>query len=573
MLEGKPKHNPRLLIALLAGNLVLCTNAALAKEPPTPRLILQVTVDALRGDLPQRHLHNMGKGGFRYLFDNGVHFSNAHYEHANTETVVGHSSLATGATPALHGMIGNVWFDKDSERLVYNVEDARYHLLSENADVDKSTELDPTQRVATADGRSPRALLTSTFSDELAYAYNGHAKIFAVSVKDRGAIPLAGQAGKAFWFSKAAGQFISSNYYYPRFPQWVLDWNKADPLAQYRDQAWELLKPPQDYLFGKQDNQPWETNFPGYGITFPHPWGGAADDKYFTTKLTLGPAGDELVLAFAKTLIERENLGQDAVPDYLSLSFSSHDYVNHLFGPSSLEAEDVLLQLDRTLADLFGYIDKTVGLKHTLIVLSADHGTPDALPYLNLRGDQNSDYYDMAACMQSVEAGMAQEYGDAEGLLGDFSHPYIYLDQAVIEEAELDQLEVAQLAARLVEQCQGINAAIVTAGSQSAPTQTTAVERRVWNNYNSRRSGDVHVVLDSNVYVNDFDGLIVAATHGSPWNYDTFVPIFFSGQGINSGSVSRRVTPYDIAPTLSALLGIKPPSGSVGNPLEEVLAR
>ncbi len=573
MLEVKRNRRSCLLTVPCAALLAFCTTATASATNQPPRLVLQITVDALRGDLPQRHLHNMGRGGFRYLFDNGVHYSNAHYEHANTETIVGHSSLATGATPALHGMIGNIWFDKDAKRLVYNVEDDRYHLLSANADVDKSTELDPTQRVATADGRSPRALLTSTFSDELAYAYNGAAKIFAVSVKDRGAIPLAGQTGKAFWFSKAAGQFITSNYYYERYPQWVLDWNNADPLARYSGQTWQLLKPQQDYLFGADDDQPWETDFPGYGRTFPHPWG-SQDDKYFTTRLTLGPAGDQLVLDFAKTLIQNEALGQDAVPDYLSVSFSANDYVNHLFGPSSLEAEDVLLQLDRTLADLLSYIDKTVGLKHTLIVLSADHGAPDALPYLNQRGDDNAHYYDMKSCMETVEAGLAKgPFGKAQGLLGEFAHPYIYLDQAVLKQQNLNSAEVAKTVAGLVERCPGVSAAITSAETQDSPSRNPAVETRVWNNYNGRRSGDVYVVLDSNVYVNDFDGLIVAATHGSPWNYDTFVPIFFAGKGIKNASVSRRVAPYDIAPSLSAKLGIKPPSGSVGNPLEEVLGR
>lgn len=573
MFETRRTRPTFLLTAFCAANLALCATATAATTNQPPRLVLQITVDALRGDLPQRHLHNMGSGGFRYLFDKGVYYSNAHYEHANTETIVGHSSLATGTTPALHGMIGNIWFDKDVKRLVYNVEDDRYHLLSANADVDKSTELDPTQRVATADGRSPRALLTSTFSDELAYAYNGAAKIFAVSVKDRGAIPLAGQTGKAFWFSKAAGQFITSNYYYERYPQWVLDWNNADPLARYSGQTWQLLKPQQDYLFGAVDDQPWETDFPGYGRTFPHAWG-TQDDKYFTTRLTLGPAGDQLVLDFAKTLIKNEALGQDAVPDYLSVSFSSNDYVNHLFGPSSLEAEDVLLQLDRTLADLLRYIDKTVGLKHTLIVLSADHGAPDALPYLNQRGDDNAHYYDMKSCMQTVETGLAKgPFGKAQGLLGEFAHPYIYLDQAVMKQQNLDSAEVSITVAGLVEQCSGVSAAITTADTQDSPARNRVVETRVWNNYNARRSGDVYVVLDSNVYVNDFDGLIVAATHGSPWNYDTFVPIFFAGHGVKNERVSRRVAPYDIAPSLSARLGIKPPSGSVGNPLEEVLER
>ncbi len=573
MFETRRTRPTFLLTAFCAANLALCATATAATTNQPPRLVLQITVDALRGDLPQRHLHNMGSGGFRYLFDKGVYYSNAHYEHANTETIVGHSSLATGTTPALHGMIGNIWFDKDVKRLVYNVEDDRYHLLSANADVDKSTELDPTQRVATADGRSPRALLTSTFSDELAYAYNGAAKVFAVSVKDRGAIPLAGQTGKAFWFSKAAGQFITSNYYYERYPQWVLDWNNADPLARYSGQTWQLLKPQQDYLFGAVDDQPWETDFPGYGRTFPHAWG-TQDDKYFTTRLTLGPAGDQLVLDFAKTLVKNEALGQDAVPDYLSVSFSSNDYVNHLFGPSSLEAEDVLLQLDRTLADLLSYIDKTVGLKHTLIVLSADHGAPDALPYLNQRGDDNAHYYDMKSCMQTVETGLAKgPFGKAQGLLGEFAHPYIYLDQAVMKQQNLDSAEVSITVAGLVEQCSGVSAAITTADTQDSPARNRVVETRVWNNYNARRSGDVYVVLDSNVYVNDFDGLIVAATHGSPWNYDTFVPIFFAGHGIKNERVSRRVAPYDIAPSLSARLGIKPPSGSVGNPLEEVLER
>ena len=143
---------------------------------------------------------------------------------------------------------------------MYNVEDSRYHLLGSNADVDKSSEIDPTQRVALADGRSPRALLSSTFSDELAYAFNGEAKIFAVSVKDRGAIPLAGQTGKAFWFSKAAGEFITSNYYYDSYPQWVLDWNNNNPLARYSGKDWELLKPNEAYRFGADDDQPRRTD-------------------------------------------------------------------------------------------------------------------------------------------------------------------------------------------------------------------------------------------------------------------------------------------------------------------------
>jgi hypothetical protein len=183
-------------------------------QPEKPKLILQITVDQLRGDLPNKFLKNMGEGGFRYLMESGIWYANAHYSHSNTETVVGHTTLATGAVPAVHGMVSNVWFDRDTGKLAYNIEDDRYHILSKGADVDKSTEVDSSQALASTDGRSPANIITTTFSDELRLYSNGKSKIFGVSVKDRGAVTLAGHTGKAFWFSKASKEFITSSYYY-----------------------------------------------------------------------------------------------------------------------------------------------------------------------------------------------------------------------------------------------------------------------------------------------------------------------------------------------------------------------
>ncbi len=161
-------------------------------EPAPPKLILQITVDQLHGDMMSWYLDRMGEGGFRYLLEQGVVFKDAHHAHANTETVVGHTTLATGAHPSTHGMVANVWFDRKSGRLAYNIEDARYHILSEGADIDEATEVDTTQKLASTDGRSPNNILVSTFSDELFLRFNGKAKIFGVSVKDRGAVTLAG---------------------------------------------------------------------------------------------------------------------------------------------------------------------------------------------------------------------------------------------------------------------------------------------------------------------------------------------------------------------------------------------
>ncbi len=380
--------------ALAAIILSTVPGAAIAKEAiQPPRLILQITVDALRGDLPGRYAGLYGDGGFRYLMDQGIHYTNAHYQHANTETIVGHVSLATGSVPAAHGMVGNVWFDRQTGRLTYNIEDQEYHLLTAGADVDRATEIDPTQKAANVDGRSPAAILTSTFSDELAAHYGGKSKIFAVSIKDRGAVSLAGHAGKAFWFSKSSGQFVTSSYYYDAYPEWVTAWNARGAVQAWAGTSWELMHDVSRYMHGGRDDRDYETDFPGFGRTFPHPYG-PAGDKYYTTRLTLSPAGDELVLNFARMLIDNERLGEDAVPDYLAVSFSSTDYVGHIFGASSLEMEDNLARLDRTLAQLLAFVDERVGLGNTLIVLSADHGQPEVPGYLREMGIRNAFYFD-----------------------------------------------------------------------------------------------------------------------------------------------------------------------------------
>jgi hypothetical protein len=556
-------------LALAFSTLLVSTSSAGAGEPP--KLILQITVDALRGDLPSRFDSMLGEGGFRYLMEHGVHYSNAHYQHANTETIVGHTSLATGTVPAAHGMVGNVWFDRELDRLVYNIEDARYHLLSAGADIDAQTEIDPTQKTAKVEGRSPDNILTSTFSDELAVHFAGQSKIFGVSVKDRGAVALAGHAGKAFWFSKASGEFVTSSYYYQEYPAWVKAWNAHKPASAYSGKSWQLLHPASKYLFGDADDREWETDLAGYGRTFPHLYG-KADGKYFTTFLTLSPAGDELTLDFAKALLVAEELGQDEVPDYLSISFSSTDYVGHLFGASSLETEDNLARLDRTLANLFAFIDKQVGLENTLIVLSADHGQPEPPGFLHQQGIKKAGYFDVDGLDRAPAiAALKKQFGIGEELIESYFHPYLYLNRQVIKDHGLDQAIVEQAVAAELLKFKGVAYAVSSTALRTASLPDTAMTRSVLRNFHSKRSGDIYLVFEPNVFINDFDSLVVAATHGSPWRYDTFVPVMFAGAGLQAATVNRPVTPYDIAATLSSYLGVKPPSGSIGIPLIEVL--
>ena len=546
-----------------------CVAAAETGSADEVRLVLQITVDQLRGDLPGRVLDRLEPGGFRYLWEQGTVYVDAHHAHANTETIVGHATLATGAHPATHGMVANVWLDRETGRLTYNIEDPRYELLTGGAGVDKQTEIDPTQKAAGTQGRSPSALLVSTFSDELAIHTAGRARIFAVSVKDRGAVSMAGHAGKAFWFSKQSGEFVTSNYYYEQYPDWVREWNRRKLPFSYAGKSWELMHDQSSYLFGDRDDQEWETDFPGYGRTFPHPFG-TAGSKYFTTLLTISPVGDALTLGFAKTLLENEELGKDEVPDYLAVSFSSTDYVGHLFGPSSLESEDNLLRLDRTLADLLAFVDEKVGLEHTLVVLSADHGAPEAPGYLNEMGISaryvNPGDLDKGPALAALE----KQFGVGQELIRTYYHPYLYLNRDVIRERGLDLDAVVRSVARELEAMPGIAFAVPSRDLAQGRVPDTALYKSVLRNFHARRSGDIYVVFEPHSFANDFDGLIVASSHGTPWSYDTFVPIVFAGANVPARHVQRRVYTVDVAPTLAAFLQIKPPSGAAGVVLVEV---
>ncbi len=567
------QHRPLRLSLITAASILLFSpfvSSSTFASPNKPKLILQITVDQLRGDLPDKYMKNMGDGGFRYLKKKGLWYANAHYGHANTETVVGHTSLATGADPAQHGMISNVWFDRETEKLAYNIEDPRYHVLSEGADVDKSTEVDTSQALASSDGRSPANIMVSTFSDELSLSSNGKAKVFGVSVKDRGAVTLAGHNGKAFWFSKATGEFISSSYYYDKYPAWVNDWNKQKKPEAYADSAWSLLNPQSSYLYGDEDANSGEVDIAGFGTTFPHDYG-KAGEPVFNNYLTFSPAGDELTLDFAKAVVEAENIGSDDVTDFLAISFSSTDYIGHIFGPSSLEAEDNMLRLDRTLADLFSYIDKKVGLQNTLIVLSADHGGPETPTHWRKFGIE-SDYVSPEEWDKTPAiARLKQRFGIGQTLIKSFFPPYLYLDHKVIKAKGLDLNEVQQAVADELMGIKGVATAIPSTALSSNELPDTRLNRAALRNFNKKRSGDILILFQPHYFINHFQGDVVAANHGGPWEYDTFVPVVFAGGKIKQQRIYRPVEPIDIAPTLAEIMRSNTPSGASGIPLQEVL--
>lgn len=545
-------------VASPAVQVAASTSNAASHACDRPRLIVQITVDQLRFDLLARYAARFGDDGLGRLWEGGVRYVNAHYRHAITETAPGHATLATGADPAVHGIVANHWFDPESGKPVYNTFDADSPLVGVAAEP--------------AEGRSPRALRVSTFADELWLASGGEARSYAVSIKDRGAVLLAGRKGHAFWYDNRSGRFITSRHFASELPAWVEQFNDSEPWAPYAGQAWTLSRPASEYVHARADDRPYEHGVAGWGATFPHAYGRPEDETFFA-RLSFSPAGDELASAFVHALFDAEELGsRPGETDFLSVSFSSTDYVGHFWGPSSLESEDNLLRLDRTVAGLLALIDERVGLDRALVVLSADHGAaeaPEQRAALGLRAGR--------AHMQGFDVGAVHEGAGAPGdepldLLHNVQFPYVWLDAGKVVRAGLDWPEARRRVAEAFAAQSGVHAAFTRELLQGTDSTADPVLRRARRSYDPARSGDVHVVAEPYFLLSLSPGpASLTASHGSPWSYDTHVPILAIGPGLAPQVVARPVGPHAIAPTLAMRAGAATPSGAVGEVLGELV--
>ena len=517
--------------ACVACRHVPSSSADVAPEGWPPRLVLQITVDQLRGDALSRFGDRFGTGGFRYLLENGTQYTDAHYRYANTETAPGHATLVTGTDPSRHGIVANDWIDQTTGAFVYNTEDDRHHIIG--------SQPRPHQ------GVSPRNLQATTIGDELVVHNAGRSRVFSVSAKDRGAILPGGHAGKAFWYSNRNGQFVTSTFYYDDYPAWVKDWNARKLADRYKGKSWSLLEDRSTYIARDIDDRPYEASFDALGRTFPHPLGDGTS-KFFYAVLYVTPMADELSLEFTKSLIENEKVGQGDAIDYLAVSFSSPDIAGHLFGASSLEYEDTVLRVDRLLAELFRYVDGKVGLDRTLIVLSADHGGPEAPEHMAGFGMETGryplDWFRRGSPLKEV---LKKRFG-RDDLIASHSHPYLYLNMDAIGEAGLDSVEVEQFVATELTKLPGIAHAVTRSDLLSGRVGDELVHQMVRRSFHTKRSGHVHLVqnqywlLHSTEEAEKLGIEGMAAIHGSPWAYDTYVPILFAGPGIPRRCASSR---------------------------------
>lgn len=519
-----------------------------------PKLILQITIDQLRGDLPDKYMQHMGNGGFRYLKAHGIWYENAHYKHSVTQTSVGHATLATGAYPSEHGIIANNWYDRNTKAKIYSIEDNSSSMLryDENKSIREI-------------GCSPKNIMSSTFSDELFKISQKKSKIFAISLKDRGAVTLAGDHGKAFWFEKDTGEFVTSSYYYDSYPSWVKNYNNTKRNNEVSNKAWETLLNPSQYMY--KDNQKGEVNYANFGTVFPHQYG-SKDDPLFNRRIVYSPFGDELLLDFTKQLVLSEKLAQGNETDFLAVSFSATDYIGHIFGPSSVEAQDNLLRLDKTLANLFKFIDKNIGLENTLIVLSSDHGAPEIPEHFHKAHIDSKHVYIKNLATNKDKL---QKAGIDQNLIESFVLPNLYLNHEEIKKRDLVLEDVKQEIASKLLRLEGIGAAIVNTNLKNNTIPKIFLTEAARRNYNEKRSGDILLINTMN-YIMNSQKKSVACNHGSPWKYDTFVPVIFAGYKIKAKNIHREIEPNQIVPTLSRIVGAKLPSHTTKEALQEVIS-
>jgi hypothetical protein len=324
-------------------------------------------------------------------------------------------------------------------------------------------------------------------------------------------------------------------------------------------------------VFGKDDDRPFEVDIFGLGTIFPHPVKG--DSKYFYASLLATPFGDELTADFAKTLIKEEKLGQGYHTDFMAISFSVTDYIGHVFGPSSLEAEDNVLRVDRLLEDLFQFVDNQIGLDQTLIIVSADHGMSEAPEYMQGLGFEVGRLTSDTIAKGTIRDGLKARLGVGGEVIRLFEYPYVYLNEEEISKTKYSVAEIEAAVAEEILKIPGIIGAVTRTDLLKGAFAPTSVNMAILNNFHQKRSGHVHVIADQFWYFYyEMDTTTdIAAIHCSPWTYDTYVPLFFAGHAISAQRIARRVAPYDIAATIAASLEIKAPSGSVGLPLIEVL--
>ena len=510
-----------------------------------PKLVVGLVIDQMRWDFLYRYNDLYIAGGFKRLLKDGYSCENTLIPYMPTYTAPGHTCVYTGSVPAIHGIIGNNWFDKPTGTSVYCTEDDAVETLGSNSLAGKM---------------SPKNLWATTITDELRLATNFKSKVIGIALKDRGAILPAGHsANAAYWYDGEEGKWISSTYYMKELPVWVNDFNANDFPAKYMSKSWNLDTAASLYVQSTEDNMKFEGTIMGEaGVVFPHQLASIKTNKYEAFKTT--PFASTFTFDFAKTVVKNEQLGNNSVPDFLTVSISSTDYIGHTFGPNSMEIEDTYLKLDKDIAGFLQYLDETVGKDNYLFFLTADHGVAHVPGFLKQHGIP-AGVGDDASLLERMNQLVADKMGIKNAISTIMNYQLYLKDFPPNKRKDIISFLISELKKQ---------PSIVTAMELEKISDATLPEpqkKMMINGYTPKRSGDIQFVLKPGY----FNGGTKGTTHGI-WNpYDAHIPLLFYGWNVKQGNTNREIYMTDIAATIAAMLQIQMPSGCVGKVITEVI--
>jgi arylsulfatase A-like enzyme len=521
-----------------------------------PKLVVGIVVDQMKQEYLYRYYSKFGNDGFKRLMNDGFMLKNAHYNYAPTYTGPGHASVYTGTTPSIHGVIGNDFYDKETKRMVNCVEDGAQTAVGHPS---------PNGKV------SPSRMLTTTITDELKLFTNKQAKVIGLSIKDRGAVLPAGHmADAAYWYDRSSGKFITSTYYMNALPSWVQQFNNKNLSEIYLSQEWKPLLPLEQYTESTADQSPYERKLFGkdkamfpYNLPAMRKVGGDFD------LLTYTPFANDLLTEFAKTAITAERMGKDAITDFLALSYSTTDILGHATGPRSVEVQDMYIRLDRNIADLLKKLDQEVGQNNYVVFLTADHAVADIPQYLK-DNRVPAGYFsgNRAAAMLNE---FLEGYFPGRDLVANVSNEQVFLNheafQGTPKSSGLDFFIVAELIGKYLMTHDGVANYYTEGVIRQGRYDEEGLKGMFVRGFHPKRSGDVVVVLEPGWFETNYPQ---GTTHGSPYPYDTHVPVLFYGKGVKKGSSTRYHPITCISPTLVMLLNITFPNGSTGKPVSEM---
>jgi predicted AlkP superfamily pyrophosphatase or phosphodiesterase len=513
-----------------------------SEMPDRPKLVVGIVVDQMRYDYLYRFYDRYGEGGLKRLMNDGFNCRNNHYHYATTVTGPGHAHIYNGSVPAISGIIGNGWHDRNTGKEMYVAGDSTVNIIGEGSDY--------------AGKMSPKNMLVTSITDQLRLSNEFQSKVVGVAIKDRGAILPAGHTGDAYWYDSRSGNWITSSFYKDQLPSWVKSFNDLKLPESYTKEMWTPLYDINTYTETEADDQPYEASISGESkAVFPH--------KVTMGSISQTPYGNYMTRDFAIAAIEGENLGKGKATDFLAVSFSAPDYAGHAFGPHSKEIEDIYLRFDKDIELMLAYLDTNIGEGEYTVFLTADHGVADIPSYTRknkiagglLTGSEISD---------PIQKTLDAKFGEGKWV-ESFDNYQLYLNHELLKEKNISVTEVYQTLRPVLTKQEGIYE-LVDLTNLSALTIPEPYKKKVINMYNPKRSGDLMILVEPSWLM----GYTKGTTHGSMWAYDTHVPLLWYGWGIKKGETVKNTYISDIAPSLAILLKILEPNGSVGTPIEDL---